>query len=254
MKFLKYSFAATTLALFSWTAQAQSTVYDSLTDARLLNTVGLSANNLQEFGDLISFAGTDRLLNTVELGVTQFNYVGFQPYDVTMTLNLYETSNTTTPFATSQVIFNIDQAGLYEPIPFDFSGTNVVLPDTIFYGISYDTSKNSALPPGPYDALNIAQWCYCLPPGGDGRAIPIGVDVGNAGSIAAGTFQSFVYGRKNGTWAALGANDGLNGVTPAIRFYADSTTVAPIPEPETYALMLAGLIAVGVAARRKNKR
>jgi len=32
------------------------------------------------------------------------------------------------------------------------------------------------------------------------------------------------------------------------------SSVSPIPEPETYALMLAGLALVGVAARRRRAR
>ena len=35
---------------------------------------------------------------------------------------------------------------------------------------------------------------------------------------------------------------------------ADIATAAPIPEPETYALMMAGLLVVSAAARRAKKR
>ena len=37
-------------------------------------------------------------------------------------------------------------------------------------------------------------------------------------------------------------------------FYVEHSTMAPIPEPETYAMMLAGLAMLGVAARRRAKR
>ncbi len=37
-------------------------------------------------------------------------------------------------------------------------------------------------------------------------------------------------------------------------FYVEHSTAAPIPEPETYAMMLAGLAMLGVAARRRAKK
>lgn len=38
------------------------------------------------------------------------------------------------------------------------------------------------------------------------------------------------------------------------QFYISSMTVAPVPEPETYAMMLAGLGLVGVAVRRRKQK
>lgn len=46
---------------------------------------------------------------------------------------------------------------------------------------------------------------------------------------------------------------GFNGSTTIIHFEGVAT-LAPVPEPETYALMLAGLGLVGVAARRRSER
>jgi PEP-CTERM motif len=44
---------------------------------------------------------------------------------------------------------------------------------------------------------------------------------------------------------------GYSSVAPAVKF---TRVTAAIPEPETYALMLAGLLAVGFAARQKQRR
>ena len=44
---------------------------------------------------------------------------------------------------------------------------------------------------------------------------------------------------------------GFSTATPEVKF---TLQTAPIPEPETYALMLAGLAAVGFAARRRQRR
>lgn len=49
---------------------------------------------------------------------------------------------------------------------------------------------------------------------------------------------------------ATGAASLIGGTSSSLR---DITVAAPIPEPETYALMLAGLAAVGFAARRRSR-
>ena len=45
----------------------------------------------------------------------------------------------------------------------------------------------------------------------------------------------------------------VNGVSGALGSYGGNFNVAAVPEPETYALMLAGLSLVGFAARRKQQ-
>ena len=43
-------------------------------------------------------------------------------------------------------------------------------------------------------------------------------------------------------------------MTPVAAYIAEIDLTAPVPEPETYALMLAGLTAVAWASRRRARR
>ncbi|TDP62215.1 FxDxF family PEP-CTERM protein [Roseateles toxinivorans] len=66
-------------------------------------------------------------------------------------------------------------------------------------------------------------------------------------SLAANkTFLSVTAG--NYFYRVTGTVDGKNGGS-----YLLSSSITPVPEPETYALMLAGLAAVGFISRRRNK-
>ncbi|HRH80217.1 MAG TPA: PEPxxWA-CTERM sorting domain-containing protein [Thiobacillaceae bacterium] len=57
-----------------------------------------------------------------------------------------------------------------------------------------------------------------------------------------------------GTGAYSSSNDGSNYATNGTwRFDMVSVSAAPVPEPETYALMLAGLGVVGLAVRRRSR-
>ena len=67
-----------------------------------------------------------------------------------------------------------------------------------------------------------------------------------------GTFSSFSVSAASLTLAASGAGFALIGAQPqnelAFSFYAN-----PVPEPETYAMLLAGLGVVGWVARRRRQ-
>lgn len=83
----------------------------------------------------------------------------------------------------------------------------------------------------------------------------------NGGSFVDGTAGYYVLGNtvtlNSGFVAGLNTIDFYvqgNGVTDGFVLQSVGFTAQPVPEPETYALMLAGLGLLGVAARRRKQK
>ena len=66
--------------------------------------------------------------------------------------------------------------------------------------------------------------------------------------LSAGDYQFTYVPRADPTLEWTPVNDSLNGI-----FTISGTVLNPVPEPETYALMLAGLGVVGCMARRRKQ-
>lgn len=89
----------------------------------------------------------------------------------------------------------------------------------------------------------------------------LGFDIGSPGAAFAalvlegsGDAKTGIYSIDLGTGAAtLLGTYGIGGLSSGASQLQGLTVAAPIPEPETYALMLAGLAAIGTVARRRKR-
>lgn len=161
-------------------------VFDTVPDTLPPNLPSqpFQAQQTAEFGDLIALApGTAR--HPVEATVVMVTWATV-PYTHAITLNLYDVAGgVLTPIGARTQTFQIPArpasdptcpdtgygagfswrasdgrcyTGLAFPITFDLGGLDVVLPDSLAYGIAYDTNTWGASPvgePGPYDSLNV---------------------------------------------------------------------------------------------------
>ena len=104
--------------------------------------------------------------------------------------------------------------------------------------------------------LNFASGNYILGPFSLMLADPgsnVTVDFGSAGSVlATPTGYSFAFNNvAAGTYLLSATGNNAFGATAVNATY--TVTAAPVPEPETYAMLMAGLGVVGFMARRKKK-
>lgn len=197
------SVAALSLFAGAATASSGTVIYDSTVSPLPGNlpSYGAEAYSFAQVGDEVTFAGTARDLRSVTVTLSSWGCQSGHWYDATcvtapgaafsvpITLNIYQ-AGAPTPgpvIATRTQTFNVpyrpssDNAnctggrwyqastntcfnGLAYNVTFDFTSSSVALPDTIVYGISYNTTNHGPSPIGPaacstncpYDSLNIA--------------------------------------------------------------------------------------------------
>lgn len=173
-----------------------------------LPSVGFEATSVSEFGDEITFSGTNRLLKTVTVTMSSWGcqsghwYAGdcttsrHATFQQPITFTVYNPAMSGTlpvagtPIASVTQTFAIPYRPSADPnhctggewfdgsqgcfngmatnITFDFSSQRVVLPNTVVYGVAYNTTHYGAHPVGesaacftssggcPYDSLNVA--------------------------------------------------------------------------------------------------
>ncbi|TMH12901.1 MAG: PEP-CTERM sorting domain-containing protein [Betaproteobacteria bacterium] len=74
------------------------------------------------------------------------------------------------------------------------------------------------------------------------------------GTVSASLLPSNGFAAQDYTWALWTIDTGITGLARNADFAASTNlAVAAVPEPETYALMLAGIGVVGVVARRRSR-
>ena len=134
-------------------------------------SLGYEATQTTEFGNAITFAGSDRSLRNVQIVMSDWASQSDWPgvgdatgYDHPITLNFYNPGSGTSvgsliasrtetvhvPWHTANG-FN----GVAFPVSFDF--TNVIVPNTVVFGLSYNTADYGTPPigvAGPYNSLN----------------------------------------------------------------------------------------------------
>lgn len=206
-KQIKVLMFALILVILGGTSALGQVIYDSTVSPLPGNqlSVGAEAYAFDEFGDGITFAGTSRKLVNVTVTLSSFacqsgNWFSGNcvttpgaTFTLPMTLNIYNagsptpgssittvTQNITVPYRPSADNANCTDGKWYDSasgycfngkaanVVFDFSSLSVVLPNSVVYGIVYNTTHSGASPIGesapcwgtvagcPYDALNIA--------------------------------------------------------------------------------------------------
>lgn len=245
--------AAVIFALGSVGAANAEVIFDN-TPAPLPNNIpslGYQANQTSEFGNEISFAGSSRALTNVEIIMSDWaspsDWTGVGDatgYDQALTLNFYNPGSGTSVGAliasqteTVHVPWHTANgaSGTAFPVNFDFTG--VTVPDTVIFGVAYNTEDYGANPigvPGPYISLNYGVAVV---------APSVGTDV-NPDDEYWNTSRASNY--ADGGAAGVGIFREDTGWAPDVA----SIQVNAIPEPRSIALLGLGMIGLLLFARR----
>jgi len=215
---------------------------------------GYQAEQTSEFGNEISFAGSSRALTNVQITMSDWANQSDWPgvgdatgYDEPLTLNFYNPGSGTSVgslIATRTETVHVPwhtangASGTAFPVNFDFTG--VTVPDTVIFGVAYNTQNYGANPigaPGPYISLN-----YGLPEG----APSVGTDV-NPDDEYMNTSTASNY--ADGGAAGVGIFREDTGWAPNVA----AIQVTAVPEPSTLVLaVLAALMLNIIAATRRR--
>jgi len=144
------------------------------------------AQQVSEFGDRISFGGSARQLSSASVTMSMWaRYEDWQSggqyygtgayagagYTQSFTFNVYDAGTGSTPGALLGTVTQdkyiqyrpvgwASANGIAQNITFDLSGLNITLPESIVWGLAFNTQTYGASPTGvngPYNQLNV---CY----------------------------------------------------------------------------------------------
>jgi len=116
------------------------------------------------------------------------------------------------------------------------TNSNNNVPNNVITGGSYSLNSSTDLVFGNGDDVSLGSWAYDGTTGATQHSVLLG----------AGNYYFEVLGNVTGT--------NIDGSSKASGTYTLSTNLAPVPEPETYALMMAGLGLMGFVARRRKQQ
>lgn len=252
-----------------------SDIYDNIPGVLPPNvpSLGYQATQTAEFGNKVTFAGTDRQLQSVDIGLSSWakrsdwqnethNVGDATGYDHNLTFNIYAEGSGDTVGSllgsvtdTVHVLWrpeadngdgswtgpdNNHYNGLLFTHNFDFSSLNIALPETVIFGLAFNTQTWGANPmgvEGPYNSLN-----YGLSTVGSSIGTDVDPDDAYWNTMTAANYTDHGAGgvgtfRRDTAWSPYSA---------MARFNA-----APVPEPASMAIL--GLGALGVIRRRRAK-
>lgn len=227
-------------------------VYDSLTGAQQVYSqcfVCDSGPSGAEIGDIITLAGQARSLSSVQIGVVQLPVtegVAINAYTVDVSIGFYtvDAQLNLAPIAWRTASYELPSEGAYRLY---MSVSGVQVPDTFFYGLSVTSTSPQVA------GLRLSLWDYFDPAEfGDGNVIPLGTDLG---TVVNGPTEitTQMFGRlpddptKAQLLDGLAWSGELGGFTPAVQ-------ISAVPEPQTYALLLVGGLALGLMHWRRNRQ
>jgi hypothetical protein len=217
-----------------------------------------------EFGDRVTLGGTERDLTTVS--VTMVNWARYEDYNLggqyygtgqwagngfnhNLTLKIYDAG---TGLNHGALLGSLTESkfiayrptgwatnGYAQNVTFDFTSLNITLPNSIVWGISFDTQSYGTNPlgvDGPYNSLNV------------------GLNTAVGGGITAGStdLDRVFWNTTTGAWYTDGGAGGVGifredwGWTG----YNPMAQINAVPEPTTMAALGLGAFA---AIRRRKK-
>lgn len=227
-------------------AQGAVVTFDDLTFANATSNISNLIQLIGAIGDSGTFGGFGRQLSTGFVftpgsGI-QLSNISISPASKSFTATIIGLQGDSVNWSNYQPPATPSQG---------FSYSNIVLdPTSGYYQLQFNIGGNGLLKAGGIFTMDLS-----LPGDWSQQGTGIGQTQFESINSAFSITQDFVYDSGSNTtiFQAIDSNyDGSSGVN--LQFILHGSAVAPVPEPETYAMMLAGLGLLGFVGGRKSKQ